>query len=131
MIWDDKTPRCIAELSFRSPVRQVRLRRDIVAVLVDKKVYIYRFSDLTLIGTKADYSPARGQSSVPTTVLHFGRPEDPIFFAENRRSQPARSKDNLSTSFGPETPVGNIVLRLSLLALLYHDLLHLPLLGPN
>lgn len=49
MIWDDKTPRCIAELSFRSQVRQVRLRRDIVLVAIDRKIYIYRFSDLTLI----------------------------------------------------------------------------------
>jgi len=30
-------------------VRQVKLRRDIVLVLIEKKVYVYRFSDLTLI----------------------------------------------------------------------------------
>jgi WD40 repeat protein len=49
MIWDDKQPRCIAELSFRSQVRAVRLRLDMVVIVIDTKIYMYRFSDLSLI----------------------------------------------------------------------------------
>eukprot|EP00392_Amoebophrya_sp_AT5.2_P001139 g1141.t1 len=73
MIWDDKTPRCIAELSFRSQVRQVKLRRDIVLVLIDRKVYIYRFSDLTLIDHIETFPNPRGlctlSASQDRTVL--------------------------------------------------------------
>jgi len=49
MIWDDKTPRCVAELSFRSPVRAVNLRRDLIVVAIEKKVYIYKLQCLTLV----------------------------------------------------------------------------------
>jgi hypothetical protein len=49
MIWDDKQPRCIAELSFRSQVRAVRLRRDLVVIAIDTKIYMYRFADLSLV----------------------------------------------------------------------------------
>lgn len=38
MIWDDHQNRCIGELSFRSDVRAVRLRRDRVVVCLATKV---------------------------------------------------------------------------------------------
>ena len=49
MIWDDHQSRCIGELSFRSEVRAVRLRRDRVVVTLEHKVYVYNFSDLKLL----------------------------------------------------------------------------------
>jgi len=49
MIWDDHQNRCIGELSFRSEVRAVRLRRDRVVVALDSKVYVYNFADLSLL----------------------------------------------------------------------------------
>lgn len=49
MIWDDHQNRCIGELSFRSDVKAVKLRRDRVVVVLNTKVYIYRFSDLKLL----------------------------------------------------------------------------------
>ncbi len=49
MIWDDHQNRCIGELSFRTDVRAVRLRRDRVVVALDTKVYVYNFADLTLL----------------------------------------------------------------------------------
>jgi hypothetical protein len=49
MIWDDHQNRCIGELSFRSEVRAVRLRRDRVVVALATKVYVYNFADLSLL----------------------------------------------------------------------------------
>lgn len=49
IIWDDKENRAIAELTFRTSVKSVKLRRDIVVVAAENKVYIYRFTDLALI----------------------------------------------------------------------------------
>jgi hypothetical protein len=49
MVWDDHQNRCIGELSFRSEVRAVRLRRDRVVVALHNRVYVYNFADLTLV----------------------------------------------------------------------------------
>jgi len=49
MIWDDHQNRCIGELSFRSEVKAVKLRRDRVVVVLANKIYVYRFSDLKLL----------------------------------------------------------------------------------
>ncbi|KAJ6803634.1 autophagy-related protein 18a-like [Iris pallida] len=49
MIWDDHQSRCIGELSFRSEVRSVRLRRDRIVVVLDHKIFVYNFADLKLV----------------------------------------------------------------------------------
>mmetsp|Transcript_1297 Transcript_1297/g.4077 ORF Transcript_1297/g.4077 Transcript_1297/m.4077 type:complete len:380 (-) Transcript_1297:498-1637(-) len=49
MIWDDHQNRCIGELSFRSEVKAVKLRRDRVVVVLEYKVYVYNFADLRLM----------------------------------------------------------------------------------
>ncbi|PKI62850.1 hypothetical protein CRG98_016801 [Punica granatum] len=49
MIWDDHQSRCIGELSFRSEVRSVRLRRDRIVVVLEQKVFVYNFADLKLL----------------------------------------------------------------------------------
>ncbi|CAI7852488.1 unnamed protein product, partial [Closterium sp. NIES-53] len=49
MIWDDSHSRCIGELTFRSEVRGVRLRRDRIVVVLEHKVYVYNFADLKLL----------------------------------------------------------------------------------
>lgn len=49
MIWDDHQSRCIGELSFRSEVRAVRLRRDRIVVVLEQKIYVYNFADLKLM----------------------------------------------------------------------------------
>lgn len=49
MIWDDHQSRCIGELSFRSEVRAVRLRRDRIVVVLELKIYVYNFADLKLL----------------------------------------------------------------------------------
>ncbi|KAL6839910.1 hypothetical protein ACP4OV_029720 [Aristida adscensionis] len=49
MIWDDHQSRCIGELSFRSPVQGVRLRRDRIIVVLENKIFVYNFADLKLV----------------------------------------------------------------------------------
>lgn len=49
MIWDDHQSRCIGELSFRSEVKSVRLRRDRIVVVLAQKIFVYNFSDLKLL----------------------------------------------------------------------------------
>lgn len=44
-----KRAKCFAELEFRSEVLNVRLRRDKIAVVVLKMVYVYNFADLSLL----------------------------------------------------------------------------------
>jgi WD repeat-containing protein 45 len=49
MLWDDHQNRPIGELTFRSAVKAVKLRRDRVVVVLDKKIYVYNFADLKLV----------------------------------------------------------------------------------
>lgn len=49
MIWDDHQSRCIGELSFRSEVRGVRLRRDRIVAVLEQKIFVYNFADLKLL----------------------------------------------------------------------------------
>ncbi|KAJ7973346.1 Autophagy-related protein like [Quillaja saponaria] len=49
MIWDDHESRCIGELSFRSEVKGVRLRRDKIVVVLLHKIFVYNFADLKVL----------------------------------------------------------------------------------
>lgn len=48
-IWDDHQNRAIGELSFRSEVYAVKLRRDRIVVVLRNKVYVYNFKDLKIL----------------------------------------------------------------------------------
>lgn len=60
MIWDDHQNRCIGELSFRSEVRAVKLRRDRVVVVLEHRIYVYNFVDLRLIDQIETMSNTKG-----------------------------------------------------------------------
>ena len=49
IIWDDHQSRSIGEMSFKSDVLAVRLRRDRIFVAIALTVYVYNFRDLKLV----------------------------------------------------------------------------------
>jgi len=60
MIWDDHQNRCIGELSFRTEVKAVKLRRDRVVVVLENKIYVYDFSHLRLLDHIETISNVKG-----------------------------------------------------------------------
>ena len=60
LIWDDHQTRPIGELSFKSEVKAVRLRRDRIVCVLENKVYVYNFSDLRLEDQIATISNEHG-----------------------------------------------------------------------
>jgi WD40 repeat protein len=67
MIWDDHQARCIGELSFRVPVRAVKLRRDKIVVVLEHKIYVYNFSDLKIVHQTDTWGNPRGICSLSPT----------------------------------------------------------------
>lgn len=64
MLWDDNQTKCIGEMTFRSEVKAVKLRTnrlifqiipilfiyfERVVVVLEKKIYVYNFSDLKIL----------------------------------------------------------------------------------
>ncbi|KAJ4835532.1 Autophagy- protein 18a [Turnera subulata] len=64
MIWDDHQSRCIGELSFRSEVRSVKLRRDRIVVVLEQKIFIYNFADLKLLNQIETIANPKGLCAV-------------------------------------------------------------------
>uniref|UniRef100_A0A7R9YYL0 Autophagy-related protein 18a n=1 Tax=Chlamydomonas euryale TaxID=1486919 RepID=A0A7R9YYL0_9CHLO len=82
MMWDDHQGKCVGELSFRSQVRAVRLRRDRVVVALEHKVLVYNFSDFRLLHQIETLANAKGLVAVSTVAestvlacpgLHLGQ----------------------------------------------------------
>lgn len=67
MIWDDCQVRCIGELSFRTTVRAVKLRRDRIVVALEQKVYVYNFADLKLLSQIETVANPRGLCALSST----------------------------------------------------------------
>jgi WD repeat-containing protein 45 len=49
MIWDDHQGRCIGEFAFRSDIRAVKLGKDYIVIVLERKIYVYNFTDLKLL----------------------------------------------------------------------------------
>ncbi|XP_073152857.1 autophagy-related protein 18a-like [Henckelia pumila] len=71
MIWDDHQSRCIGELSFRSEVRGVRLRRDRIVVVLEQKIFVYNFSDLKLLNQIETIANPKGLCAVSQVAGSF------------------------------------------------------------
>ncbi|KAM3138590.1 hypothetical protein pb186bvf_009342 [Paramecium bursaria] len=67
MIWDDHQVKCIAELSFRGVIKNVKLRQDRIVVVQDTKIYVYNFTDLKLLDQIETYVNLRGIVSISTS----------------------------------------------------------------
>ncbi|XP_051118498.1 autophagy-related protein 18a [Andrographis paniculata] len=71
MIWDDHQSRCIGELSFRSEVRGVRLRRDRIVVVLEQKIFVYNFADLKLLHQIETFLNPKGLCTVSQVAGSF------------------------------------------------------------
>ncbi|GMJ11775.1 autophagy 18a, PEROXISOME UNUSUAL POSITIONING 2 [Hibiscus trionum] len=71
LLWDDNASLCIGELSFRSPIRSIRLRRDTIIVTLLHKIYIYNFSDLKLLHQLETTSNPKGLCEVSQVSGHM------------------------------------------------------------
>lgn len=71
MIWDDHQSRCIGELSFRSEVRGVRLRRDRIIVVLEQKIFVYNFADLKLLHQIETIANPKGLCAVSQVTGSF------------------------------------------------------------
>mmetsp|Transcript_100170 Transcript_100170/g.283638 ORF Transcript_100170/g.283638 Transcript_100170/m.283638 type:complete len:519 (-) Transcript_100170:181-1737(-) len=49
VLWDDRQSRIMAEIKFQSPVKSVRLRRDLVVTVLINKVCVHGFRNLRLL----------------------------------------------------------------------------------
>lgn len=49
MFWDDLSQQTIGELSFKTYIKAVRLTKDRVVVVLETRVYVYKFDDLRLV----------------------------------------------------------------------------------
>ncbi|XP_076915149.1 autophagy-related protein 18a-like [Bidens hawaiensis] len=71
MIWDDHKSRCIGELSFRSEVRGVRLRRDRIIVVLEQKILVYNFADLKILHQIETFTNPKGLCEVSQGSSNF------------------------------------------------------------
>ncbi|KAK3256403.1 hypothetical protein CYMTET_34459 [Cymbomonas tetramitiformis] len=70
MIWDDHQSRCIGELSFRSEVKAVRLRRDRIIAVLEHKIYVYNFADLKLLHQIETIANSKGLCALSPNSSH-------------------------------------------------------------
>ncbi len=59
-IWDDHEARCVGEISFKHPVKGVRLRKDLIVAVLENIAYTYRFSDFQLLNKLPTFSNPEG-----------------------------------------------------------------------
>eukprot|EP01027_Heterolobosea_sp_BB2_P027292 GEZU01042607.1.p1 GENE.GEZU01042607.1~~GEZU01042607.1.p1 ORF type:complete len:357 (+),score=81.98 GEZU01042607.1:142-1212(+) len=60
MLWDDHQAACIGELTFKSDVKAVKLRRDKIVVVLETQVYVYNFDKLELVHKYETVSNPKG-----------------------------------------------------------------------
>lgn len=51
IIWDDSKKTVLGEIAYNKPILNVNITKDYIVVLVEKKIYIYKFDTLNLIKT--------------------------------------------------------------------------------
>ena len=59
-LWDDMAQKCVAELSFRSNVKNVKITKEKIIVVLEGRTYIYNFQDLRLIDAVETMANPRG-----------------------------------------------------------------------
>eukprot|EP01091_Cochliopodium_minus_P002385 TRINITY_DN12248_c0_g1_i1.p1 TRINITY_DN12248_c0_g1~~TRINITY_DN12248_c0_g1_i1.p1 ORF type:complete len:347 (+),score=79.56 TRINITY_DN12248_c0_g1_i1:6-1046(+) len=66
MFWDDYQNKFFAELEFKVAIRAVKLKRERVVVVTDQVIYVYSFSDLSVINQHETILNPNGLCSIST-----------------------------------------------------------------
>ena len=77
MIWDDcniyfiinffiEKIKCVAELTFRTEIKAVKLKTDRMVVVIENRLFVYNFSDLRLLEFKESCPNPLGLCSINT-----------------------------------------------------------------
>jgi len=64
VLWDDHQMKPIGELSFKSDVKAVKLRKDRIVVVLEQRVYVYQISDLKLLDAIDTYNNPQGLAAL-------------------------------------------------------------------
>lgn len=64
VLWDDHQSKIIGELSFKSEIKAVKLRKDRVVVGLEQRTYIYNLSDLKLLDAVDTYDNPQGLCAI-------------------------------------------------------------------
>eukprot|EP00826_Nyctotherus_ovalis_P064973 TRINITY_DN953_c0_g3_i2.p1 TRINITY_DN953_c0_g3~~TRINITY_DN953_c0_g3_i2.p1 ORF type:complete len:364 (+),score=111.74 TRINITY_DN953_c0_g3_i2:37-1092(+) len=64
ILWDDHQMKAIGELSFKSNVKAVQLRKERVAVVLEQRVYIYQIADLKLLDAIDTFENPQGLCAI-------------------------------------------------------------------
>lgn len=68
LIWDDRSPpKSIAEMSFESPILMIKLRQDIVLIVLETQAFVYRLYDLHRFDSIPTCANPEGVSAVNST----------------------------------------------------------------
>lgn len=70
-IWDDFHKQYRGEMSFRSIVRAIKIRREVIVVVLDTKIYVYNLHDLTLRDSIETGLNASGVCDITVYAPHF------------------------------------------------------------
>lgn len=60
IIWDDSQSKCVGELSFSTPVRNIKMNKESVVAVLDNRIYIYGLTDLKLKDAIDTYDNPQG-----------------------------------------------------------------------
>ena len=60
ILWDDHQMKCIGELSFKTNVKAVKLRKERIVVVLEQRIYVYQISDLKLLDAVDTFSNPQG-----------------------------------------------------------------------
>jgi len=71
VIWDDHQSKCVAELSFKSNVKQVKLKADKIVVSIEDRVYVYFFNDMKLLDLIETCKNPEGKNYFISSLLSF------------------------------------------------------------
>lgn len=64
ILWDDHTMKIVGELSFRSDIKAIKIRRDRIVVVLTKNIYVYQLNNLSLLDHQETVDNPRGLCSL-------------------------------------------------------------------